>query len=289
MSAAQELTRTLRGSWHGHYGIAGCPAHDDKSPSLSIANGTNGRLLLKCHAGCSFDAVSAALSLSHRSSGWQSCRHRAEAEQQTAIARSKQVADQARAIWTSALPICGTPAERYLRSRGIACALPSTLGYAPKCWHLSAKRLPALLGNVTIGTGAAIHRTYITPDGSGKASVTPAKAMLGRTKGGAVRLASASQKLVVAEGIETTLSLMSGLYPGDHSFWATLSASGMAELHLPEQPGQLVIAGDGDKTGFEAAEKLANRAHATGWRVSLFPAPDGQDWNDVLQSRGMDS
>jgi len=30
---------------------------------------------------------------------------------------------------------------------------------------------------------------------------------------------------------------------------------------------------------------LAERAHAAGWTVSLLPAPDGQDWNDVLVAK----
>lgn len=40
-----------------------CPAHDDKTPSLSIAQGDNGCVLLKCHAGCESRAVVAALGL----------------------------------------------------------------------------------------------------------------------------------------------------------------------------------------------------------------------------------
>lgn len=38
-----------------------CPAHDDKNPSLSISETAAGELLLYCHAGCSFDAIRAAL------------------------------------------------------------------------------------------------------------------------------------------------------------------------------------------------------------------------------------
>ena len=36
---------------------ASCPAHDDKKPSLSITEGEDGRVLLKCHAGCTIEAV----------------------------------------------------------------------------------------------------------------------------------------------------------------------------------------------------------------------------------------
>ena len=43
--------------------VARCPAHDDTTPSLSISTGDDGRILLKCHAGCSIEAVLATLSL----------------------------------------------------------------------------------------------------------------------------------------------------------------------------------------------------------------------------------
>jgi len=40
-----------------------CPAHDDRTPSLTICGGADGRTLLKCHAGCTPDAICAALGL----------------------------------------------------------------------------------------------------------------------------------------------------------------------------------------------------------------------------------
>lgn len=43
---------------------ARCPAHEDRSPSLSVAEGADGRALLHCHAGCETAAIVAALGLS---------------------------------------------------------------------------------------------------------------------------------------------------------------------------------------------------------------------------------
>jgi hypothetical protein len=40
-----------------------CPAHRDAAPSLSIGQGADGKVLLRCHAGCAWSAVLAALSL----------------------------------------------------------------------------------------------------------------------------------------------------------------------------------------------------------------------------------
>ncbi|WP_449727668.1 DUF7146 domain-containing protein [Celeribacter naphthalenivorans] len=202
-----------------------------------------------------------------------------------ADADHRKRSDQARRLWEVAQPIYSSIAERYLRKRGISCPLPDTLRYVETCWHPTAKRLPAMLCYVSVGDGFALHRTYLCNDGSGKAPVTPAKAMLGRTKGGAVRLIRGHGRLVVAEGVETALSLASGLIKDRPTIWAALSASGMISLRLQQQPGLLTIAGDGDPAGRAAAGQLARRASDMGWQVSLMIAPEGQDWNDVLRER----
>jgi hypothetical protein len=63
--------------------------------------------------------------------------------------------------------------------------------------------------------------------------------------------------------------------------WSALSTSGVAGLILPPDPGELVLAPDGDASGREAANKLADRASAAGWRVRVMKCPDGADWNDI--------
>lgn len=42
---------------------ARCPTHQDKHASLSIGTGTDGRVLLNCHAGCTVEDIAAALGL----------------------------------------------------------------------------------------------------------------------------------------------------------------------------------------------------------------------------------
>lgn len=51
---------------NGRGWMARCPAHDDRTPSLAIAQGDDGRVLLKCHAGCSHQAIVAALGIEER-------------------------------------------------------------------------------------------------------------------------------------------------------------------------------------------------------------------------------
>lgn len=59
---AYELTETLGGRWSDgrSTGSARCPAHDDRHASLSVSD-RDGKLLVKCHANCSQEAVIAAL------------------------------------------------------------------------------------------------------------------------------------------------------------------------------------------------------------------------------------
>jgi hypothetical protein len=202
-----------------------------------------------------------------------------------AKAEANKKSRQAERCWSEALPIIGTAAERYLRGRGITCELPVTLRYHPNCWHSSGKRFLALVALIEGVSGYAVHRTYLRGDGTGKAEVKPNKAMLGATAGGAVRLTEARGSLVVAEGIETALSLASGLLGRPATIWAALSTSGMRGLHLPSPPGRLTVAMDGDDAGRAAGHDLAERAHALGWNVSLLPAPDRSDWCDVLSGK----
>ena len=46
--------------------MAKCQAHEDRTASLSINTGDDGRVLLKCHAGCEVDAILHAVHLERR-------------------------------------------------------------------------------------------------------------------------------------------------------------------------------------------------------------------------------
>jgi hypothetical protein len=56
VSRLERVKRTGRGSW-----LARCPAHEDKSPSLTVAEKEDGRILVHCFAGCAVDAITAAV------------------------------------------------------------------------------------------------------------------------------------------------------------------------------------------------------------------------------------
>lgn len=60
-AVAAILAKLQKVKSHGGSWMACCPAHEDRNPSLSIAEGKDGRVLLTCHAGCTFESIRAAL------------------------------------------------------------------------------------------------------------------------------------------------------------------------------------------------------------------------------------
>jgi hypothetical protein len=58
VSRLDGVKQTGRGQW-----MARCPAHEDRSPSLSIGGGDDGRVLIKCFAGCLVDEIAGAVGL----------------------------------------------------------------------------------------------------------------------------------------------------------------------------------------------------------------------------------
>ena len=292
MTGARELTQALGGRWHGRYGAAPCPVcqpdrRKDQN-ALTLSDGRSGLLLHCKRTACDFCDILAAAGVlggDYRAPDPAAFANRAT-EAKVQAARRAEAAHQ---LWTETQPIDGTPAEAYLRGRGISCPLPDRLRFHPACWHgPSGARFPAMVALVEGGEGFAVHRTFLRPDGSGKAGLANGdKLMLGATAGGAVRLSGGASRLAVAEGIESALSLLCGLLTGPAQVWAALSTSGMRALRLPAQIGQLVIAGDGDQPGREAVHVLANRAHALGWRVSLIDPGESADFNDILTGKAV--
>jgi hypothetical protein len=64
MSVQTLLARLIGVRRNARGWIARCPAHEDRSPSLSIGEGHDGRILLHCFGGCTSDAVCDSLGLS---------------------------------------------------------------------------------------------------------------------------------------------------------------------------------------------------------------------------------
>ena len=225
--------RKAGGGW-----TARCPAHDDRTPSLSICEADDGKVLVRCHAGCHQERVIAAL----RGRGlWaeNGPRSLSGVARRTPVERKPHQDDAKRGeialtIWKSSRSAQGTPLETYLASRGIYLQPPDVLRFHPGLKHPSGGIWPAMTALVTNGvngTPRAIHRTFLARNGGGKAPVDPQKMMLGPCRGGAVRLAVPGDVLMIGEGIETCLAAMIATgYPA----WAALSTPGLRTLDLPK-------------------------------------------------------
>ena len=138
---AEMLAKALGGQWHGTYGTCCCPAHDDRTPSLSIRDGDNGEAIVHCFAGCDWRDVKKALRergllpVGDHSRGGDNHRHqhfgrhRGRASDPNADDRRRIFA--ARSIWNATEPIAGSIGELYFHRRGITISIPPTIRFAP--------------------------------------------------------------------------------------------------------------------------------------------------------------
>jgi len=140
-------------------------------------------------------------------------------------------------IWRSATAAPGTLVETCLQSRSLTTPVPPTLRYARLRHRESAQTLPCMVAAVQAADGrlSGLHRTYLRPDGRGKADVEPVKKMLGACRGGGVRLAPVGRRLALCEGIETGLSIRQ-VCP-DLPVWCALSAGNLDRVQLPPEVG----------------------------------------------------
>jgi putative DNA primase/helicase len=287
---AETIAKALRGHRVGSRWIACCPAHNDRTPSLSLRYSNDGKLLVRCHAGCDQHLVISTL----RSMALWPDQHTPlfkriaplSLRQKTELDHDEDKRTEAALkLWHSSKPSPGTLVESYFRSRGLHLPPPPTLRFISFLKHPSGESWPAMIALVTHGPNSSpigIHRTYLARDGAGKAPVIPQKMMLGPCRGGAVRLAGLGNVLMIGEGIETCAAAMQQT---GQPAWAALSTSGLRTLELPPGVRDVIILADGDDAGEEAARDCALRLQREGRRVRVDRAPKGMDFNDVVLSQ----
>ena len=201
--------------------------------------------------------------------------------------------EAARRLFLVGRPVPGTPAEAYLRARGITGPLDwPALRYHPSVYyretdHAPLESWPALLAAVTDldGNITGIQRTWLDPQRPAKAPLADPRRALGHLLGNGVRFgnaepapAQAGDILAAGEGVETMLALKSVL--PSLPVIAGLSANHLAALDLPTAPGsepapgqirgpgpalrRLYVARDNDAAGLKAATRLHERGEALG-------------------------
>ena len=278
------IVEALGGQWQPRGAMCRCPAHADRTPSLSVRPGHR-RLLFHCFAGCEPALVIQSLRALRLFSGSSGNREPIPAQTVT-----NSLAPLAARIWSEARPGPGTPVERSLQARAINL-LPGELRFHPRTPRGRAPLTsfgPAMIAAVKDDTGlVGIHRTFLTSGYDGRDPVPQAKLALGRLGIGAVRLAPPGDGVLgLAEGIETALSAWQ-LF--NTPCWATLGTERFRHVAIPGSVRRLILFLDNDAAG-RRAERLGRDAHL-GTSVSVevrYPDGAGQDWNDVLrQARGI--
>ena len=283
---AECMVRALGGRRVGDGWMARCPAHDDRKPSLSLRRADDGRVLVCCHAGCGQERVIAALNSrglwKENGLSQPNCTEPNAAGGIRPHLDGTKRTDAALAIWQAGGLAGGTAVETYPASRGLRLAVPQTIRFHAGLKHPSGGIWPAMLALVTRGADdalLAIHRTFLSHDGNGKAPINPQKMMLGPCRGGAVRLAPAGDILMVGEGVETCLAAMQST---GMPAWAALSTSGLRALDLPDIVRDVIVLADGDDAGEAAAQDAALRWKRERRRVRIARPPRGFDFNDLL-------
>lgn len=242
-------------------------------------------------------------------------RERAEAERRAAEAKARQEADHkaGRAldafiktqkeirdtpVWTYLTQARGLPMDRLARA-------PGALRYDPRLDHYDEDTgeittWPAMVSGMShweTGQVRAVHRTWLQPDGRGKADVAKAKKMWGDVRGCAIRVwkgardltpeaaarAGVTGPLVITEGIEDAITAAIGL--PDYRVWAAGSLSLMGALGWPACASGVVLVADNDwhePQAVAAFEKVEAhwRGMAQGRPVKVVRAQAGKDLND---------
>jgi hypothetical protein len=263
-----DLVGALGGTWHGNTAMCRCPAHADKTPSLSLRQGDRG-ILVTCFAGC--DAADILRELDRIPLG--------QRFQPPEPRRAVGTANIDR-LWSEAGPVPGTLAECYLASRFLM-PLPVDLRFHPRCPLGPKPRTvfkPALLVGVREAQRlVAFQRIFLDP----RSGNYTEKATLGTLGTGMWRGGGIGPIIGLAEGFETARawSRIRGL-----PCWAAFGSRRLDLLTIPDSVTRLILAGDNDLAGRRAVARSAER-YATEGRVVEPDFPTGyKDWAAALEA-----
>jgi hypothetical protein len=202
--------------------------------------------------------------------------------------------EAARRLFAMSQPISRTLVETYLSNRGITFLHGTgSLRFHPRCYyrpdeHSPTETWPAMIASVTdlAGRITGAHRTWLSPDGDGKAPIDTPRRAMGDLLGHAVRFGVTQDVMAAGEGIETMLSLRCVL--PTMPMVAALSAAHLSAILFPDILRRLYIARDDDPAGDGAMAALINRAEQAGIEAIVL-SPALGDFNEDLRMLGIDA
>jgi hypothetical protein len=200
--------------------------------------------------------------------------------------------EASRRLFAMSQPVPNTLVETYLRARAITTLHGTgSLRFHSRCYYRPddggpTETWPAMIAAVTDLNGhlTGAHRTWIQPDGTGKAPVATPRRAMDDLLGHAVRFGVPGSVMAAGEGIETTLSLRCVL--PDMAMAAALSAAHLAAILFPSTLHRLYIIRDNDSAGDSARDILIARATDAGIEA-LVLSPQTEDFNEDLRFLGL--
>lgn len=265
------LIKHIGGRWHGDTALCHCPAHDDRTPSLSIRQGDRG-ILVTCHAGCDSRVVMRALA---RVAQIPTFKHEVIHPSQS---RSGMVHHH---IWQAGQAIEETLAERYVRDVRNVWAPLQDVRYHPRCprgqGRLALFEPALLIAMRKAGEVAAIQRIFLDPVyGNYKE-----KRVLGQAIGAAWTNGAPGKTIGICEGFETAAAYTS--LTGIQA-WATMGAKRFHQVELPSHVETLILLADNDLEGRRARDRAAETYRRPGLTIETeWPPGRMNDWAQLLK------
>ena len=263
-----------------------CPFHNENTPSFTIFDGGRRAYCFGCGwSGDVLDFVQELHGVGLREAAEMlgaDTMPRVRLPDLPAATDKSETSAEALAIWRAAVPINGTLAETYLRSRSITCELPPSLRYVELPYGKGGRVQPCLVACVSSPDGPlqGIQRTFLATDGLGKANVPKPKLSLGSVSGGAIRLGPVTDDMVLCAGVEDGLSLLQEL---GRPVWAVPGDSNLASVGFPAPVRSVAIGGDNDRSGRDNAERAARAYDERGLDAWVFFPTQAKDFNEQLQ------
>ncbi len=266
---ARGITKALGGKWAGRSGLARCPVHDDRTPSLKVSDDPrkDDGIDVVCFANCDWRDVKAALVRQGLLPEFKPTSFSTSFSFTTpppAPDRADEAGrvDLALKIWDAAGPLKNSLGWRYFTERrGLHVGLLD-LDHCLR-FHVGFSAVVALMTDAITNEPVGVHRTFLKADATKNVDQgQKGKKMLG--KQGVIRLSPdeiVTDGLGITEGIETGLAIM---LEGWRPVWCATSCGGIERLPVMAGIEHLTIFADNDRAGIHAAQTCADRWHQAG-------------------------
>lgn len=280
----EHLVHRLGGRWYGDYAMCRCPAHDDRTPSLSLRQGQRA-ILVTCHAGCARQRIVHLLGLERALGGTVPATPVLPVTPIVPLRRSTSGA--ALALWSRAGPVEDTLALRYLcqvrgfdRTSANALCDIRFLERCPLGQGRSATFRPALLVAMRKADRVcAVQRIFL----DARTAQCTGKFVLGAAVGAAWTNGRPEPVMGICEGFETAAAFT--VLTGIHAF-ATMGAARFHQIDVPPCVERLILLADNDVAGRRARGRAARDLARPGLIIETRWPPRGlNDWADVLQQQ----